>query len=356
MVRNNSSVLSDTITYIRFPLIVCVVMLHTFILGESQFGIVHVPVGKFPVFDIFVHIIKDDIGEMAVPLFFFISGFLFFYKTNFNLSIYRQKLKRRFHSLFIPYIFWNIAYIAFIMIVQMVHPGWTDNRKTVLDFSFSDLIDAFWTLNQGLIPLWFIRDLIVINLFTPLIHFLIKHFGLIPILIIGIMYLWGIGFYLPGIGTRSSFYYILGAYFSITKFNYLKVINKFPIPLVLIVPFLIIIETCVWGYFGMQTILNRLVLVGGVATIPLIIARGIKQQKLKPSGFLAESSFFVFVFHMFIIYVPSKFWVLFLPINTITAITMQVLIPVIISYICVAIYYCLKKIAPKFSLFIVGGR
>lgn len=114
MNRNNSSLLSDTITYLRFPLIVCVVMLHTFILGESQFGIVHVPVGKFPVFDVFDHVIKADIGEMAVPLFFFISGFLFFYKTDFNLSIYRLKLKRRFHSLFIPYLFWNIAYISFI--------------------------------------------------------------------------------------------------------------------------------------------------------------------------------------------------------------------------------------------------
>jgi surface polysaccharide O-acyltransferase-like enzyme len=356
MVRNNSSVLSDTITYIRFPLIVCVVMLHTFILGESQFGIVHVPVGKFPIFDIFVHIMKDDIGEMAVPLFFFISGFLFFYKTNFNFSIYHLKLKRRFYSLFIPYFFWNIAYIAFIMIVQMVHPGWTDNRKAVLDLSFSDFIDAFWTLNQGLIPLWFIRDLMVINLFTPLIHFLIKHFGLIPILMIGIMYFIGIGFYLPGIGTRSSFYYILGAYFSITKFNYLKVLDKFSTPLVLAVPFLILIETYIWRNFGLLTMLNRLVLLFGVITIPIMIASGIKRQRSKPSEFLAESSFFVFVFHMFIIYIPSKFWVLFLPVNTITAITMQVLIPIVISYICVAIYYCLKKIVPKFSLFIVGGR
>jgi len=242
------------------------------------------------------------------------------------------------------------------MIVQVVHPGWTDNRKAVLDFSFSDLINAFWTLNQGLIPLWFIRDLMVINLFTPLIHFLIKHFSLIPILIIGIMYFMDIGFYLPGIGTRSSFYYILGAYFSITKINYLRVINKFSKTFVLALSFLIIIETYVWCYFGMLTMLNRLVLLSGVITIPIIIAVGIKKQKLKPNEFLAESSFFVFVFHMFIIYIPSKFWVLFLPVNTITTITMQVVIPVIISYICVAIYYFFKKIAPKFSLFIVGGR
>ena len=61
---------SKTITALRFPLIVAVVLLHTFIIDRPIGGIVYVPSGKFPGFDWFEHIYRVELANISVPLFF----------------------------------------------------------------------------------------------------------------------------------------------------------------------------------------------------------------------------------------------------------------------------------------------
>ena len=62
--------LSHTISWLRFPLIVAIVLLHTFILNRPVGGNV-ITVDNAHLFAIFEHVTKADIGEIAVPLFFF---------------------------------------------------------------------------------------------------------------------------------------------------------------------------------------------------------------------------------------------------------------------------------------------
>ena len=100
------SILSKTMTYLRFPLIIAVVFIHTQ-LGETIInGESVAEESKFIIHDILFHIITNELARIAVPLFFFISGFLFFYKTDsFTLEKYKNKLKKRFRTLLIPYFF-----------------------------------------------------------------------------------------------------------------------------------------------------------------------------------------------------------------------------------------------------------
>lgn len=70
---------SQTITAIRFPMIVCVVLLHTFIIDRPVNGQVFIPSGRYPIFDIFQQLYQNELANVAVPMFFFISGYLFFY-------------------------------------------------------------------------------------------------------------------------------------------------------------------------------------------------------------------------------------------------------------------------------------
>ena len=93
---------SQVITWLRFPLIMAVVMLHTYLIDKPIDGIVYVKSGQFPFFDYLEHIIRVEIANMAVPLFFFISGFLFFCGEAFTRNTFILKLKKRFHSLLIP--------------------------------------------------------------------------------------------------------------------------------------------------------------------------------------------------------------------------------------------------------------
>ena len=93
-----STYLSKKLSIISFFLIILVVLLHAQMLSLSS------GVNK-----IIQTIITQEITRIAVPLFFSISGFLFFrnYKTPFNV-FYIKKLNSRIRSILIPYLLTSI--------------------------------------------------------------------------------------------------------------------------------------------------------------------------------------------------------------------------------------------------------
>ena len=51
-----------------------------------------------------------SINVVAVPVFFIISGYFFFYQTKvFGKETYFKKLKKRIRTLLIPYFLWNLV-------------------------------------------------------------------------------------------------------------------------------------------------------------------------------------------------------------------------------------------------------
>ena len=78
MYQNYDAALSKTIMFLRFPLIVSVVFIHAGLEGVVIGGNVTVHDGQFPIYESVYHVITNEIARVSVPLFFFISGFLFF--------------------------------------------------------------------------------------------------------------------------------------------------------------------------------------------------------------------------------------------------------------------------------------
>lgn len=58
--------------------------------------------------------IANLIGSIAVPVFFIISGY-FFFTSSWSIKTYFSKLRKRFRTLFIPYIAWILIFICFIL-------------------------------------------------------------------------------------------------------------------------------------------------------------------------------------------------------------------------------------------------
>ena len=109
----DSNLQSLVIDWLRFPLAIAVVFIHSFGNKEINIDYLHSnPLSLESIYD-FLRITLSNIGtHFAVPVFFMFSGFLFFYKVkDFNISIYKQKLHKRFLSLCIPYICWIVFYI-----------------------------------------------------------------------------------------------------------------------------------------------------------------------------------------------------------------------------------------------------
>lgn len=349
---------SKTITALRFPLITAVVLLHTYIINRPIGGIVYVKSGQFPLFDLFSHVYQSEFANISVPLFFFISGYLFFVGfSSLEWGKFKAKWKKRVHTLLIPFFIWNVTFMLFVECVHIIAPSLLTCKKVFAEMTFSEIIGCFWDLNQGLIPLWFIRDLMIINLFSPIIYVLLRNrYSKIIILGFTILFLSEVFHYEPGVGMRCAYPYMLGAWFSINSKDFILVFKRYRIPLSVILLVLVSFDTFLWTKDIFVFSLNRFAQIVGIITIPLWFSYGIEKGKLRVNEFLARGSFFVFVFHMFIIYIPAKLWVYILPVNGWTATLALVTIPILVSYVCLGIYKMLTLMIPKMMMIVMGDR
>ena len=349
--------LSQTISWLRFPLIVGIVLLHTFILNRPV-GDVVLTAESHPVFSTFEHIAKADFGEMAVPLFFFISGFLFFYRVEqWNRQTYLRKLKSRFRTLVVPYFLWNTVFLLWVALLGWLIPSLLTSKVSILNMSLPDILNSYWELSQGLIPLWFIRDLIIINIFSFAIYWLLKpKAGWLLLVVLGTVFLTARWHYIPGIGLRSSFPFMLGAWFSIQKRNFIVDLWRYRYVLLAAYFCLVVIDTWLWSGGHSSFAVNRLCLLCGLLVTPLLVAEGLQRGRLHLRKWKEESSFFVYVFHMFIVHLPFVILSRIVPLNDFTAMILQIGIPILVAYICVAIYLLLKRMMPGVMRLAVGGR
>lgn len=98
---------SQTIDWLRFPLIICVIFIHNATL-PADFDVTTIDWQSLSAGDLFIYmkiLFSHVLTHIAVPIFFMISGFLFFLRTpKLTLNIYKNKIKKRLHTLLIPYL------------------------------------------------------------------------------------------------------------------------------------------------------------------------------------------------------------------------------------------------------------
>ena len=107
--------LSLTIDWLRFPCAFAVVFIHCFGPVELNLSDIHSnPLSIQSIYNYQRIFFSNILPVFAVPIFFMLSGFLFFYKLEkFDMRVYVEKLKSRFRTLLMPYLIWIIIYVFF---------------------------------------------------------------------------------------------------------------------------------------------------------------------------------------------------------------------------------------------------
>lgn len=106
------------------------------------------------------------IVETCVPFFFMISGYLFF--RTYESTKWKEKLKSRVKTLFVPYLIWNVFYA--IVMVSLFKMGLITNMQNVKSLS-GGVISC---LNSEFSPLWFVKYLMVFVCISPLVYFVLR--------------------------------------------------------------------------------------------------------------------------------------------------------------------------------------
>lgn len=118
------------------------------------------------------HWIGDCLGQIAVPGFFMISGYLFY--RGFDWGQLRSKWSRRIKSVLVPFILWNFIYYLGYVIGSRL-PWMTDVvGKGVVPFNLSATVDAVihYTYNY---VFWYLFQLILLILLAPVLYPVLKN-------------------------------------------------------------------------------------------------------------------------------------------------------------------------------------
>lgn len=362
---NNKSLQSDVITFLRFPLIVAVVFIHSNFNDVVIAGAdINASASHFSLYENLRYLLSILIAEVAVPLFFFISGFLFFIKTEcLTLKTYLQKIKKRGMTLLFPYIFWNLVVILLFYLAQTFFKGLiSGNNIAIADYTWRNWLNAFWggnTVGENYpinFPLWFIRDLMVVIVFSPLIYRFVKTCKQYAVVILGVLWIFDLWIKVDGFSITAFFFFTFGAYWGIYKKNIVDSFSKIFPHSAWIYMFLIACDFLFKDY-SWRTYIHKTDILVGIGVFIALSGFLIKKQVCHSSPKLADSSFFIYVYHgmplAFVIKVLSKF---VQPQSDICFTLLYLLCPVFIILIGLIIYKLIIRYFPRFTSLILGGR
>ncbi len=333
------------------------------------------------------------LGQIAVPGFFCMSGYLFFrnfgkaddldpmeaadlgtarelrcvkeHKSNLfsaenrflnNVSLswvsfYLNKWKKRIHTLIIPYLLWNLFYYAVYVVFSRAELGLGYLAEAVICAEYNTVF-------------WYMGQLIVITFLTPVLALFLKSkissAIFLIFLIISAVFYDEISLYV--VNEDALFYYFSGAVLAV-HFKRLTGdtkdkcdIVKMALPALLIV-FLLseyVYMSMSFGYRAamLGTILGR---ISGAAAVFLIISLIYRDSDKRLPEYM-RINFFVYAAH----YLEIRFVRLLLSVVNMPEVIEETLVYLLMPAACIALSYAaykvLKKFVPNLYMLITGGR
>lgn len=235
---------SQTISWLRFALVMMVLLVHVHPDANPNFvGMGHLNDGS-PAQAVYTAGVSAlfVICNVSVPLFFFISGFLFFTEAGaWTWGTWRSKLKRRVYTLLVPYLAYNLVSAANGYLMQAIDPTFTvawDNpsawpfigelwNSTTACAGMTNILGFSMQLYYPAdVPLWFVRDLMVMVLLSPAIYYLLMHGARLYLPLVAVLYVCGAGATLPGLSTNALLFFSLGAFFRLRGVDVVQFARK----------------------------------------------------------------------------------------------------------------------------------
>lgn len=165
--------------------------------------------------------VSGMVGRCAVPLFYIISGYLFFLKVPDGMQSIYGKMKKRVRTLFVPYIIGCLFFVGFLALTEVM-PGTSRFMNggilTLFHKTFLDVTCAiFYDTGNGspcAFQLWFLQDLIIIVSTSPLWYVCLKRMKWAFVAVaFGLTYL-----QIPHVPFYALFWFVFGGQLSNKKF------------------------------------------------------------------------------------------------------------------------------------------
>lgn len=366
------SLRSQSLDLLRFPLAVFVVTEHM-VCVSTDMGSLDVQSNE--AFWVFHRFVAAFLQGISVPIFFFISGYVFFVNMpEMTKERYFQKLKNRTKTLFIPYLVWNALELLLVIVKSMSALGTFSSVPGVApDLSLGSVLACFWRYDGELFPsvhgdgggeaiyplvysLWFLRDLMIVVVFSPVLHWAIRKFRWGVLAILFVIYLL--------IPDANRYHYLItallffstGAYLSIWRidlFRVFKPLSRWSLALYLLLCLSLLFVS------GAPEVMHYVKVLSIIVALPLAYNMAtwlLQNTRIKVSSFLVSASFFIYVSHQLICFRVLKLSVFTLrPEQGWAVVATYVISEVAVILLLLGMFYLMKRYTPSL-LRVVAGR
>ncbi len=307
--------------------------------------------------------LADALPRIAVMLFFAVSGFLFFVGNDGTASQQARKIKSRVRSLLVPYLVWSAIAIVIYYVLQALPltAGWfTNSSRRVVGRSVVDLV-MIWLFDPIAYQLWFLRDLFLVVLLTPLMGWSLRRATVPTLVLVGLLHALDVSVPSPVGSARlmtsdGYFYFTVGAAFAIRRWR----LDASPaVAAGLTFATLALAVTRAWAHAtdrGVDLILFKCVHLPGVPAIWLGYDRWLRWMERPGAKRVSAHAFFVFVAHEPFMTMLRKPIVRFLGAGDLrhAAELILTLTSTVVILVPVAAWIAAK--APSLYSFLCGGR
>ena len=305
------------------------------------------------------------IGEIGVPAFLFISGYLYFTKLSpqWDWKQYKRKTNKRISTLLRPYLIWNSIMILFYFVlgaIPSLNSYFSGANKPIAEYEIHDFLLAYWNKGEAvngtpiMQPYWYVRNLMILCLFSPVIYFLVKRLGILLLIVTGA---WWLLTNHNAFVQISIFFFCLGAFCQIKNIDFTKPegANGKTIYITAIMFFITDYITHICFPVNGALQIHRINLISSIVAL-FTIANTLVGKYRIPELF-RHSAFFVYTIHFPIILAIRKiFYKLYDAPNGIIQFLILVFAFIVTYALCLAIYKIWQTLFPKSLNFTMGGR
>lgn len=312
---------------------------------------------------------SNALTRFAVPLFFALSGFLFFYKKQFDRKTYFKQVKKRCKSVLLVFIILSAAsYLICLVLYHILGHGIIPMIDERMVFVLNGGAGFLYPLLQNpfAFQLWFLAQLFIMCLVSPVIYLLVKKLKWVPLVALGILWILDLS-----LNIRSYTLFNCDAYTFFTLGAYIAV-NEVKLPglhqpikskkwkyiasstwVILSVAFTIMAATLTQSTY-LQTLLFKIIGILGVISVWLIFDN-VKENDHPVFETVKRNNFAVYLFHeplLHIIFMTVTYYVKLDVVNML----LYFVLPIIIIVACAYFGELLRRKLPRLNNVITGGR
>lgn len=306
------------------------------------------------------HFLSGLLGRCAVPLFYLISGYLFFLKVPDGFRSVLDKIKKRLRTLLIPYIIGCVFFVVLRVGVALVPGTARFMNSTFLPLQCRPVTDVlyaiFYDAGNGMpcaFHLWFLRDLLLIVFTSPLWYLCLKRLKWVFVAIIFVLTYVPI----PWLPFQPLFWFVLGGSMvsvSLSTLDARTTASATVLFLLLSLAQLFMPALVPWHLLNIPITLLGIVAIWGL--YDLMAGRHFDLNSHRLLATSCHFVFFIYLFHEPTINIVRKLIVVALGTNVVGYTTSYLLSPWVFMACAVAVGVAFRRCLPAVYRFCTGGR